>query len=229
TLCSIINWIDLLSRKSLKETLLINASTVNAQVSSGCVSKILTRFWRTGRVAPKAIGGSRPRLLTPGVISTIIRFKSENPTIFAWEIRKRLAAARMCKVPSVSSINRVLRKIQTGHGALQIEVKDQETSCDQQKSKGGQLRNRTSFTQEQSRALEQEFAQRHYADLYTREKLSAEIKLSEETIKVWFSNRRAKRRREVKQQNTNPHMNHNPPRQAKGIISLNFLPDWTAG
>ncbi|XP_036066025.1 paired box protein Pax-4 [Oryzias melastigma] len=160
------------------------------RVSSGCVSKILTRFWRTGRVAPKAIGGSRPRLLTPGVISTIIRFKSENPTIFAWEIRKRLAAARMCKVPSVSSINRVLRKIQTGHGALrmelnrEIEVKDQETSCDQQKSKGGQLRNRTSFTQEQSRALEQEFAQRHYADLYTREKLSAEIKLSEETIKA---------------------------------------------
>uniref|UniRef100_A0A3B3D7B5 Paired box 4 n=1 Tax=Oryzias melastigma TaxID=30732 RepID=A0A3B3D7B5_ORYME len=149
------------------------------RVSSGCVSKILTRFWRTGRVAPKAIGGSRPRLLTPGVISTIIRFKSENPTIFAWEIRKRLAAARMCKVPSVSSINRVLRKIQTGHGALRMELNRESLTpfC-------GQLRNRTSFTQEQSRALEQEFAQRHYADLYTREKLSAEIKLSEETIKA---------------------------------------------
>ncbi|RVE56691.1 hypothetical protein OJAV_G00223820 [Oryzias javanicus] len=131
------------------------------RVSSGCVSKILTRFWRTGRVAPKAIGGSRPRLLTPRVISTIIRFKSENPTIFAWEIRKRLAAARMCKVPSVSSINRVLRKIQTGHDALrmelnhEVETKEQETSCDEQKSKGGQTRNRTTFTQEQSRALEQ--------------------------------------------------------------------------
>ncbi|XP_023807868.1 paired box protein Pax-4-like [Oryzias latipes] len=150
------------------------------RVSSGCVSKILTRFWRTGRVAPKTIGGSRPRLLTPGVISTIMRYKNENPTIFAWEIRKRLAAARICKaakVPSVSSINRVLRKIQMGHGALIIElnnehfkiklglisfyvmveaeVKEQDRSCSEQKSKGGQHRNRTTFTQEQSRALEQ--------------------------------------------------------------------------
>uniref|UniRef100_A0A8C8DY01 Paired domain-containing protein n=1 Tax=Oryzias sinensis TaxID=183150 RepID=A0A8C8DY01_9TELE len=144
------------------------------RVSSGCVSKILTRFWRTGRVAPKAIGGSRPRLLTPGVISTIMRCKNENPTIFAWEIRKRLAAARICKaakVPSVSSTKikniqqwrktaAVLRKIQMGHGALfyvmvEAEVKEQERSCYEPKSKGGQHRNRTTFTQEQSRALEQ--------------------------------------------------------------------------
>uniref|UniRef100_A0A8C8E0L5 Paired box 4 n=1 Tax=Oryzias sinensis TaxID=183150 RepID=A0A8C8E0L5_9TELE len=85
---------------------------------------------------------------------------------------------------------------------VEAEVKEQDRSCYEPKSKGGQHRNRTTFTQEQSRALEQEFAQRQYADLYTREKLSTEIKLSEETIKVWFSNRRAKWRREVKQSTT---------------------------
>ncbi|EEB11187.1 Paired box protein Pax-6, putative [Pediculus humanus corporis] len=74
------------------------------QVSNGCVSKILGR----------AIGGSKPRVATTPVVSKIADYKRECPSIFAWEIRDRLLSEGVCtndNIPSVSSINRVLRNL----------------------------------------------------------------------------------------------------------------------
>ncbi|XP_029025782.1 paired box protein Pax-8 isoform X2 [Betta splendens] len=82
------------------------------RVSHGCVSKILGRYYETGSIKPGVIGGSKPKVATPKVVEKIAEYKKQNPTMFAWEIRDRLLTEGVCDsdtVPSVSSINRIIR------------------------------------------------------------------------------------------------------------------------
>ncbi|KAL9873453.1 paired box protein shaven isoform 2-T2 [Glossina fuscipes fuscipes] len=82
------------------------------RVSHGCVSKILSRYYETGSFKAGVIGGSKPKVATPPVVDAIANYKRENPTMFAWEIRDRLLSEGICSqdnVPSVSSINRIVR------------------------------------------------------------------------------------------------------------------------
>ena len=70
------------------------------------------RYFETGSIKPGVIGGSKPKVATPKVVIKIEEYKQENPSIFAWEIRDRLLQDKVCDkntVPSVSSINRIVR------------------------------------------------------------------------------------------------------------------------
>ena len=74
------------------------------QVSNGCVSKILCRYYETGTIKPKAIGGSKPRVATNSVVRKIAHYKGECPSIFAWEIRDRLLAEGTCNADNIPSV-----------------------------------------------------------------------------------------------------------------------------
>ncbi|XP_030834810.1 paired box protein Pax-6 [Strongylocentrotus purpuratus] len=81
-------------------------------IPQGYSGKLFGRLYEPTPTRSGAIGGSKPKVATPAVVEKIESYKHENPTIFAWEIRDKLVADGVCTtstVPSVSSINRILR------------------------------------------------------------------------------------------------------------------------
>ena len=74
------------------------------QVSNGCVSKILCRYYETGSIKPKAIGGSKPRVATSTVVRKVTIYKQESPSMFAWEIRDRLLQDGVCNQDNLPSV-----------------------------------------------------------------------------------------------------------------------------
>lgn len=72
------------------------------------MSKILGRYYESGSIRPRTIGGSKPRVATDDVVGKIANYKNECPSIFAWEIRDRLLSDDICNADNIPSV-RIIR------------------------------------------------------------------------------------------------------------------------
>jgi paired box protein 3/7 len=175
------------------------------RVSHGCVSKILNRYQETGSIKPGIVGGNKPRVEeVQDVEKKIQEYKLINPDLFSWEIRSRLVEEGLCSegqttassVPQfsksgTSSPQSVGESTLVGSDESDVETEPGLTI------KRKQRKARTSFTSSQLDLLESYFQRTQYPDVYTREEIGQKTGMSESRIQVWFSNRRARLRKQV--------------------------------
>lgn len=99
------------------------------RITHGCISKLLSKYRKTGSIQPGGEGVGRPRVITPNIAQKIKQYTKEQPALYSWEIRDRLIQENICSrenIPSLSSISRLLKN--EGKSELTASQGSQQTT-----------------------------------------------------------------------------------------------------
>ena len=169
------------------------------RVSHGCVSKILGRFQKTGSIKPGAAGGSKKKInITPEIELQILNLRKTGSS--AWEIREAMLESKNIQSKTAPTVD-AIRRILVTHGVGEPNDRPDQSDDEGKMPKvtlvnRKQRRQRTAFSANQIEELEKLFETTHYPDIYVRENIAGQLGLTEGRIQIWFSNRRARYRKQ---------------------------------
>ncbi|CDW52505.1 protein gooseberry neuro [Trichuris trichiura] len=175
------------------------------KVSHGCVSKILGRYAETGSIAAGQIK-SRPAVSyrnrpnkdvhVPVYDDHAVKASCAD-MMYDSTVVSRNCASTLCG--NVEKIKEKLGMIKSWYFLVRNGVNCPAT-CTQPLVSAqdcSKRRHRCHFTAEQLTLLENAFRQNAYPDSVQRKQLAQDVQLNVEKIQVWFSNRRARSRKQL--------------------------------
>uniref|UniRef100_A0A5S6R115 Uncharacterized protein n=1 Tax=Trichuris muris TaxID=70415 RepID=A0A5S6R115_TRIMR len=186
------------------------------KVSHGCVSKILGRYAETGSIAAGQIKGKMTISHRRGMETSVHISMCDGQPMKACSPNMKCRLPSL-KLPSISadvtaaprekrhlsdySIDRILGLVSSSDSCHRVRNGTSTLSSPAEPAVSGRVpskrRRRCHFTTEQLNLLENAFRKNAYPDSVQRKQLSEDVQLNIEKIQVWFSNRRARSRKQL--------------------------------
>ncbi|KRZ49203.1 Paired box protein Pax-3, partial [Trichinella nativa] len=183
------------------------------KISHGCVSKILGRFAETGSIAPGQLGNKQrqSKVDRKGCWNNVAPILNDRPPVSDYSINRILGlretkgvcfGRRSGGCLGTAAVHRSSCFIDKSPIIIndhvnKFSLRPLLALTEEKEDRKNARRQRCHFTVSQVELLERAFHENNYPDAKRRQELAVEACISIEKIQVWFSNRRARYRKQL--------------------------------